>query len=343
MNYMNKTVTVILLLLVVASQSFAGGGSRTGTGGAAELLIPVGTRGISMAGANISTASSLEAIFWNPAGLSRGDYGTSVSFSHMDYIADIGVEYGAVSTNVEGFGALAFSIKSLSIGDIAVTTAQDPDGTGKKFRPSVLVTGLSYARKLSDRISIGTTANLISETFGDVSSTGFSFNVGLIYEDLAEIEGLNFGIAMKNIGPQMRFGGSGLNVLANPASFDRGPMYYQVQSAGFELPSTFELGFSYKANLDNVSSILFAGTFQNNNYSGDEYKVGMEYSYQKMFYGRLGYQYTPTSQDPDPIYGFAAGAGFKIPMESLNVEIGYAYRAVEYFGANHTFEVRLGF
>ncbi len=37
----------------------------------------------------------------------------SVMFSHMSHIADIGVEYGAVSTNFEGFGVVSLSLKSL--------------------------------------------------------------------------------------------------------------------------------------------------------------------------------------------------------------------------------------
>jgi hypothetical protein len=39
------------------------------------------------------------------------------------------------------------------------------------------------------------TANFITETLGDASSTGFGFNVGVIYNTLADIKGLSIGIA----------------------------------------------------------------------------------------------------------------------------------------------------
>lgn len=343
MNYMNKLTAVILLLLMTASVCFAGGGNRTGTGGAAQLLIPVGTRGISLGGSNIALTSDLDAIFWNPAGVAKSEHGTSVAFSHMNYIADIGVEYGAVSSSLEGIGTLAFSIKSLSVGDIPITTNTDPDGTGKKFTPSFITAGLTYSKKLTDRISVGATANLVTESLGEVSASGIAFNIGLLYDNLGEIDGLSFGIVMKNLGPQMRYGGSGLYTQASPTGFLRAPSYLKIESAAFELPSDFELGFGYKVPVDNVSSLALAATFQNNNFSGDEYKLGAEYSYQKMFFARLGYDMSPKSQSDEYIYGFTAGAGINYAVQGLDVTVDYAYRSVKYFDANHVFEVKLGF
>jgi len=125
-----------------------------GTGGAAYLLIPVGTRGIAMGEANISTAHGVEALFWNPAGVAKMDGSADVIFSHMSYIADIGVEYGAVAANFEGFGVVSLSLKSLSIGEIGITTIENPDGTGETFTPTSIVAGVSYSRQLTESIAI---------------------------------------------------------------------------------------------------------------------------------------------------------------------------------------------
>ncbi|MDP3683529.1 MAG: PorV/PorQ family protein, partial [Ignavibacteria bacterium] len=169
-----------LLIIVFAFQFtldvYAGGGNRTGTGGATQLLIPVGPRGIAMGESNIATSYGVESIFWNPAGAARMSSSTDVMFSHMSYIADIGVEYGAISANFEGFGVISLGLKSLSIGDIMETTTETPDGTGATFSPQMLTAGLSYSRQLTDRISVGLTANVIMETLGDVSTSGIAFN-----------------------------------------------------------------------------------------------------------------------------------------------------------------------
>ena len=89
--------TVSSMLCIAA---FAGNTNRTGTAGAQELLIPTGADGIALAGSNIAFTSGVDAIFWNPAGLARGSFNTEAFFSHESYLADIGVDYGAVGVNV---------------------------------------------------------------------------------------------------------------------------------------------------------------------------------------------------------------------------------------------------
>ena len=126
MTKKNKLFLSLFILLGISVVTFGSGGNRTGTGGASQLSIPVGARSIAMGGANIASAFGIEALYWNPAGVAKLDKSVSVTFSHMSYIADIGVEYGAVAANIEGFGVVSFSVKSLAIDDILVTTTQDP-------------------------------------------------------------------------------------------------------------------------------------------------------------------------------------------------------------------------
>jgi Type IX secretion system protein PorV len=335
---------IIVLALLLTLDVYAGGGNRTGTGGAAQLLIPVGPRGIAMGEANIAISNGIESIFWNPAGVANMQNSTSVMFSHMSYIADIGVEYGAVSTNFEGFGIVSLSLKSLSIGEILVTTTTDPDGLGgAKFSPQMLTAGLSYSRQLTERISVGLTANLITETLGDVSSTGLGFNVGVIYNTLADINGLSIGIAMKNIGPQMQYGGSGMLVLSEVGNQNRSPQYTTIEAAKFDLPSSFELGAGYKAVFDEDNSLQLAGVFLNNNFSEDEYKFGAEYAFNNQFFARLGYQLSPELESDQYLYGFTGGAGVNVNLDGILLRVDYAFREAQYFGGNHIIALSLGF
>jgi len=343
MKSIKRILMIVFILLLGFNEIYAGGGNRTGTGGASQLLIPVGVRGMSMGNANIATSYGVEALFWNPAGVAKMQNSVGATFSHMNYIADIGVEYGAVSSNFEGFGIVSLNIKSLSIGEILVTTTQDPDGTGETFSPQMLVAGLSYSKQLTDRIAVGVTANYIAETLGDASANGVSFNIGVIYDNLASINGLSFGIVVKNLGPQMQYGGSGLLVQADVNTDNRGPQYYQVQSASFELPSQFELGFGYKPTINEENSLLISGAFQNNNFSGDEYKIGAEYGYNDIFFLRGGYSMSPKSQSEEYIYGLTAGAGLNYDLGGISVKVDYAFRDVDFFDANHVFGITLGF
>jgi hypothetical protein len=333
---------LLLVALFISSSVFAGGGSRNGTAGAAQLLVPVGARGISMAGSTLVGATGVEALYWNPANLSRGASSTNVMFSHMNYIADINVEYGAVSTNIEGFGAIALSIKSLDIGEIPVTTVQNPDGTGQMFSPQFMTLGLTYSKMLSDRIAVGVTANLVTEKIELVSATGIAFNVGISYKNLGNVDGLSFALVIKNLGPQMEYTGSGLNQRANAIDLARPTQYYQLDAAAFELPSTLELGLGYNLNFNQTNALSLVGVFQNSNFYGDEYKFGAEYSYNNTFFVRGGYMMMPELESDGNIFGLSAGFGLNYNLGGAALKFDYAFREAKFFDSNHVFTVTLG-
>jgi hypothetical protein len=345
MKSLEKLGLAALLVVVLTGTLFAGSGNRTGTGGASELLIPVGARDIGLGGATVATTSGLSSLFFNPAGITRSDRSVNLMFTHMSYIADIGVEYGAASATFEGLGTLALSIKSLSIGDIPVTTTTDPDGeSGQFYSPQFFVAGLTYGRQLSDRVSVGVTGNLITERLGDVSASGVAFSAGVIYDNVGEVDGLSLGVAAKNIGPQMRFSGSGLYQLATVSTQNRPPQYYLVEAAGFELPSSIEIGVGYKMTFQEQNVVLLTTGFQNNNFSDDEYRVGVEYAYDKTLFLRVGDSFAPqTPSNSDYIYGISAGVGISYPLGDTHLTVDYAYRQADFFSGNHVIGVILGF
>jgi hypothetical protein len=337
----------VLVLLVVmwaaGGNVYAGRGDKAGTSAAPELLIPVGGRDLALGGASIATTRGVDAIYWNPAGLPRSNYSTEAMFSHMNYIADIGVEYMALSTKFEGFGSLGFSLKALSFGDIAITTEDNPDGTGELFSPTYVTVGLTYARLLTDRISVGFTTNLMSERVDRVSATGVAFSVGLQYSGFANVGGLNIGVAVKNIGPGMSFDGSGLLRQAIPGDVLRPSSQLKIEAATDELPSTIELGVGYTYSLEEQHNLTMSSVFQNNNFSDDEYKLGLEYDYDNTLFLRGGYDLAQETLEDSYIYGLTAGAGVHYAFTGLDVTVDYAFRSVDFLQDNHIFAVRLGF
>jgi len=335
-------VVVALLLAMASGAAQAGAGNRAGTGGAAELLIPVGTRDIGMSGATVSTSKGIEALFWNPAGAARMPGSAAFYFSHMSYIADIGVDYGAAAVNFAEFGVLAINAKALSIGEIAVTTNENPDGTGTTFSPQFFNLGLTYAKMLSERVSVGVTATFISERMADVSATGVAFNAGVTYDNLASIEGLSIGLVLKNIGPEMSFDGGGLMYVAEVEDQNRPPGYYKAEAAPFELPSTLEFGVGYRYAFDAQNALQVAGTFQSNNFADDEYRLGGEYAFQGILFLRAGITMSPEQATPEFIYGPTFGAGLRYQFGTLDLTVDYAFRSVEVFNNNHVFSLGIG-
>lgn len=321
--------------------AYAGRGDKAGTSAAPELLIPVGARDLALGGSTLATTSGVEAIYWNPAGLSRASQGTQALFSHMTYLADIGVDYIALGTNFEGFGTLGFSLKSLSFGDIPVTTEDVPDGTGETFSPTYVTVGVTYSLLVTERISIGLTSNFITERIDRVSASGVAFNAGVQYSGFASVEGLALGVAVKNIGPSMQFDGPGLLRQAEVVDVLRPASFYSIVAASDELPSTIELGVTYAIALEEKNTLSFSGVFQNQNLSDDEYKLGAEFGFANTLFVRAGYTFAQESAAY--IYGLTVGAGVNYQFSDLAVTFDYAFRDVDFLGANHIFSIGLGF
>jgi hypothetical protein len=282
-------------------------------------------------------------MYWNPAGLARGEDGTEVMFSHMSYLAGISVEFAGVSMRLGSLGQLGFSVKSLAVGEIAVTTEDQPDGTGQTASPAYLVAGGTFSRQVSDKISVGITGNVIYESMERVSASGVAFSAGVQYTGLGGIEGLSLGVAVKNVGPQMRYDGTGLIRTADITDASRGLAPLKLQSAGADLPSTIEIGLGYSMRLGEGNRLNMTSSFQNNNYSEDEYRFGGEYIYEDLLAIRAGASISPQDPGNEYIFGPTGGLGVHARIDEIRVSVDYAYRWVRYFSANHVITLNVGF
>jgi hypothetical protein len=332
-----KIVCCILFSISIYAQG------KNGTAGAQELLIPVGANGISLNGSNISNISGLNSIYYNPAGLYYSDSFIEALFSHMNYIADIGMSFAAIRVSLGNYGTAALNIRTLDFGDIPVTTTDFPYGTGETFSPNYLVAGLTYSNILKENLSFGVSINVISEKIVKTSATGISFDLGLQYRSVAGIKGLSIGVALKNIGPQMTYDGSDLYRTAIDTNSRSENQIYKIDAAGFDLPSTVDIGIGYQNQVfDKVNASILTAV-STSQYANDEYKFGAELNYDEMFFLRGGYSITMKNvPDDQKLFGPTFGVGLKI-KEGFNLNIEYAYRTAKYFNANHVFQVIFGF
>jgi len=285
---------LVLVLVVVTSASLlttkarAGSDERKGTAGAMELQIPIGARGTALGGTVGSDASGIEAMFWNPAGLANTS-GTEALFTHTNYFADMKINYMGIATKAGGFGTVGLAAKVLSIGDVIVTTEQAPDGTGEIIDPTFAVMGLSWGKAFTDRVNFGTTVNYVREAIVNNTANGVGFDFGVQYD--AGWKGLHFGLAVKNIGGSMKFTGPGFEELARDPNADpnAGNRTVSFSSAGFEMPTTIALSGSGVVTRNNASQLVALAAFQNNGFSGDQLRGGLEWGYKNMFALRGSY------------------------------------------------------
>ncbi len=336
---MLRIIGCTLLVLALAAPAFAGNEGRIGTAGAQELRIPVGSRGVAMGGSAIATMTGTEAIFWNPAGVSDIE-GTEATFSYQQYIADIDVNFAAVATKVGDFGTLGLSAKIVSMDDIEVTTETSPEGTGELFSPGFSVVGLTFSRRLTDRVSFGANAMYINESIHRETANGVAFDFGFMYNP--DFAGLTFGAVIKNWGPEMRFDGPDFDVEVQiPGSDPNSPLKtVRSQSTAFELPSSVQLGAAWEMVNQDKNLVTLNSTFQSNNFSNDEWRIGGEYSYNNSIFLRGGY--VGSDQD-EYIEGASLGAGVVFNVGQTNLVLDYTWSQTEFFDNRQFYTVKLQF
>ncbi len=341
MMYRKLIIICALSILALATVSMAGSERRMGTAGAQELRIPIGSRGTALGGAIGADVYGTEAIFYNPAGVAMVP-GTEVMFSHLNYFADMDLNYIALTTEIEDFGSIGFSAKILSVGEIKKTTWDAPDGTGEIYSPSMSVIGITYSKILTDRVTFGVTGKFINESIDLVSAKGWAADFGVNYD--TKWNGLRLGFVIMNIGPEMSFTGEGLNfsVQATGTYPQISPAKtFSAESAKFELPSWIQFSAAWDAYNMEMHRTTFFGTYQSNNFSKDLYRGGFEYAYNERYFLRGGY--TLDQDQIDHLYGLTFGGGLVVNFGETEVAFEYSWNQTEFFDNNQYFTGTINF
>ena len=327
-------------LLLSTAPAQAGDRNRRGGAGAQELLIPFGARTYALGGAVTANMTGIEALFSNPAGLAYTG-GTEAMFSRVQYVADIGLNYLGVAQTF-GYNTLGLSVQALTFGDIPITTEDQPEGTGSTFNPTFITVGFSYARIFTDRIAGGVTIKLINESIDRVSASGVAADLGVQY--VVGETGLRFGVALKNIGPAMRFDGDGFVRFVNlpeqrPDATTNG---LKINPASFELPSLMNVGVSYQYRLAGGAALTAMGNFRSNSFTEDEFQGGLEFNLRDVLYRRGAYAWQQTREDTW-FNGLNFGAGLNLKLATTSLSVDYSYTGTRYagLGAVQTISVRL--
>ena len=340
-------IALPLALLATAGSAGAGGLDRLGTAGAQELRIPVGAASVALSGSAAAVGNGIANLYYNPASLAATDNAEAM-VAYSSYIADTKVNYGAVSTKLGSTGNVAFSLKVLNIGDIIVTTEDAPEGTGEVLNPTYSVFGLSYGRRMTDRVLIGLTMNYVNEKIAQTTATGIAADFGVQYD--TGWRGLRFGFAMKNVGPNMRFSGPDFEERTILPGDDPSaqPHVVRLEPTDFELPSYLQIGVAYDLAIAEKQHATVYGTFQGNNFSTDEYRLGAEYLLGEHIALRGGYVGQAAIKEADRqqnyLYSYSYGAGLNFKMGDRPLSFDWAGTHIgEFFDDNQQVSLKIAF
>jgi len=289
MNIVLKKIFFILLIpfCLMAQNTNV---SKVATTSATFLEIPVGAAAVGMGGAFVSVANDASALYWNVGGISTiGKY--DLQIANMEWIGDTRFNFVGLVLPLGEFGTLGFSFTALSMDDMVVRTIEKPEGTGEFFSAGDISFGVSYARTLTDRFSLGFTFKYIQETIWHMTAQGFAIDAGTLFRtDI--LGGMVIGASISNFGTAMKLEGRDTRFFIRvddnkQGSNDRIPTNIELDS--WDLPLIFRLGLSTNAIQNDTYrfTVTMDAIHPNNDF--ESLNIGGELAFMEFFILRGGY------------------------------------------------------
>jgi hypothetical protein len=334
----------IYIALATSLNSFAGNEDRVGSAGASHLLVNPWARSSALADAAYANTNGLEATFTNIAGLAFTDK-TQIKFNYSNWMgsASIGFNSAGIAQRISDENVIAISVQSMNFGDIPITTVANPEGNIGFFSPRANVFNVGFAKSFSKSIYGGLNMKVISQSISNLRANGIALDAGIRYV-AGENDQIKFGIALKNVGPVMRFKGDGLAQQVTYVSSGYIASLEQ-RSATFEMPSLLTIGGSYDFIFNEKNKLNVALGFTANSFMKDQYRLGLDYTMtnDKMAFNlRAGYAYEKDIFSEEnrsnaligPSAGFSIDALVGKNKSALGLE--YCARMAGVFGVIHT-------
>ena len=285
---MKRTIILSIFLVVVLTSGLWAKGA--GTSGAIILEQPVGARACGMAEAYTAVGGEIGVLHYNPAGLISLP-NRQASFTYQRGLADdnfMSLLYGQPTR----LGVFAGAFSYYTAGDIELIDLDGNEWTAKAEQDFVVLVG--FARQVLEKLPMGINLKLISSRVVEAESgTAFAVDLGGLYHP--PLEGLAIGLAIRNLGTELKF-----------------------IEEGDSLPLTICVGGAYERSFGD-KKILASIDFP---YLVYEQKltpaVGFEFDWREMVQGRIGYKFN--SDDT----GLAIGMGFTYQNYFINYAFGLA-------------------
>lgn len=348
---MRKFIYTLFFAAMAAASVQAGNPDRQGESGAVQLLINPWARSAGLSGMTVATCRGVESMHINPAGTSRiNNMEFNASYTRYLEGADMGVTAFGFAKKLKESGALSFSVMTVNVGQIAVTTEQVPEGTGANYSPSILNIAAGYSHIFAKKVSVGVVFRGVSESTRDVGAFALAIDAGVQYVS-GKDDNFKFGIALRNVGSRLQFAGQGLSIAsANPSGQITYNLTNEKRAQGVQLPSTFSIGASYDVLFGKKSRLSFLGQFTSNSFSRDNIGGGLEFNINNMFAIRGAYRYeigvTAKSVEAPISTGISGGFSIDFPVRKESksgLGIDYSYQQTNIYKGNHTLAVRVAF
>jgi len=276
------------------------------------LKIDSDARAAAMGGAFTLVGTGASSMFYNPAGMTEQHVNIDFFSTQTNWLADISYYTLGVTKKLGNFGVIGFSMQTSDYGSIIGTRVADNTAgfieTGN-VEVEALAMGISFAKSLTDRFSVGGQVKFVSQSLGNTlmpdgaeklnKTDGLAYDFGTIY--YPGIKSFRFGMGVRNFSKNFKY-----------------------EDDSFPLPLTFTMGVA-------LDVMDFVGSFGENHnllvevdavhpidYT-ERVNMGIEYGFKKIFFLRGGYKFNHDTE------GLSLGVGFSIQLIGLMTKFSYSF------------------
>tara|TARA_A100001037_G_C15124359_1_gene625424 strand:+ start:840 stop:1892 length:1053 start_codon:yes stop_codon:yes gene_type:complete len=298
--------------------------TKSGTTAAQFLKVGIGARGTAMGGAFAAMDGDISSMYWNAAGLANLNR-LETMFVDGEWLAGIRLQYLAFSIPIHRIGVLGLSVTNLSVPENKVRTISEPEGTGEYWGARDLAANLCFARKLSDKFSIGGNIKYIQQTIWHASASTYAADLGALFE--TPFNGMRLGASISNYGGKMKLDGRDQKISVDPDPLNQGNVEFinaNLETDQFPIPLIFRVGLSGELiNKQNIRLSYGIDALHPNDNS--EYlNIGIESTFGNLVSIRAGY---PSLFKEKSIEGptFGAGVNYRIWRTATILKIDYSF------------------
>lgn len=282
---------------------------RVGIAGLGFLKIGQGARPAGMADCFTALADDINAIYWNPAGLTQIDR-MEYNVSYTGWLANSKLYAAALAYNTGSARSdvLAISLISFRPEDTEETTIYQPEGTGRNIDMGDIAIGVVYAVRMTDRLSLGFRGHWIQETLFEDRVTTVALDVGSLF--YTGFGSSRIAMAFKNFG--------------DDDSVEKGKRFFKPLVYNIALASEFfgEKGDPFYLTVAGESVFVI-------DYD-QRYHIGAEAWIANMLALRMGYKFGYGAKDPWGWFDYkgerlSLGLGVKLPLGDRKLAFDLAY------------------
>ncbi|MCK5133894.1 MAG: PorV/PorQ family protein [Candidatus Sabulitectum sp.] len=293
---------ICALALFVILSAFA-----EGTTGFTFLQVPAGARAVAMGGAFTAVPGDPISLYWNPAA-SATTTSSMLTTTYTSYMMDMQAGF-AGWVNPRENDVIGVSLNYFFGGSFDRTTMEDPMGTGEQFTSNSMALAGTWAKLLTETISIGVTGRFIYSQIDSYNANGFSVDLGGMYSSSA-VPGLTGALVVRNAGVQTK-----------AFCRENDPMPTEIAAGVSQSLMNGNLLIAADATMPLEGDIDFA--------------AGVEYKPVEMLALRTGWSLSAKETADNAGGGFVDAMGFGMGTQYNQFSLDYAWKPCADLGNTH--------